>query len=158
MVRDTYSWPTWCGREASAGVLTLEMCAHHLSLLPGFAQALHGRGKLGLGLGQLVGQFGFALLQIRDRLISSLFCLVKLLCHPVKLAHFGLIDSNEPMHKPVCKPSKTERHEQNDRCGDDEFSSVHLGCRPDQSLVMFLLRCLARGFQAPFLCLLLVRA
>ena len=36
-------------------------------------QTVHGSPQFGFGLGQLVGQFGFALLQIGDGLIARFF-------------------------------------------------------------------------------------
>ena len=108
-------------------IANLTIGPHFLRFLPRFAQPVHGGGKLGFGLRQLVGQFRFALLQIGDRLIAGLFSLVQLLAHTLQLVHVCLAHTFEPVDQPMGKPSQAEGDKEDDRGGDDELCSIHLG-------------------------------
>jgi hypothetical protein len=107
-------------------ILAFDPGSQFFRLAAGLAQAVHSCAQLGLGLTQLVGDLGLALLQIDDGLIAGLFGLVQGLRHLVQFADLGLGYARKAVDDPTGEPTKTESHEKDNRRGQDEFVSVQL--------------------------------
>jgi len=102
--------------------------AQLLHFATGVLQAFQRGRKLGLGLGDLVHQFGFALFKVQDCLIADFLGVVHGLGQQVHLGEIAAGHAGKAVQQPIGEPSQGKGQKQNDGGGDGQLGAVHGIC------------------------------